>query len=241
MVLIFFLNDDVSDEEISTINAEIRKTPFVTSTTFISTELAMEKFQTKFPDLQGVVDNLDINPFPSSFEVTLEEQSLSSPATNTFIDRIKSLEGVEDVQFNKDWVEKMNSLSKLAKAIGYFLGGILVLASFFIISNIVKLNVFARKEEIQILRLVGATNSFIKIPFLLEGIFMGIAGCLFSLFFLFLLIEMFPVYLGSSLGVLNEFINFRYLSLSQSLILIFFGACIGFFGSLTSLSRFLKV
>jgi cell division transport system permease protein len=241
MVLIFFLKDDISDDEINSITEEFKKNPSITKTTFISTELALEKFMAKFPDLRGIVDNLDVNPFPPSFELTFEEKSLSSPETNTLIERIKNFEGVEDVQFNKDWVEKMNSLSRLVQAIGYFLGGILVLASFFIISNIVKLNVFARKDEIQILRLVGATNNFIKIPFLLEGVFMGIAGGLLSLFFLLLLIEIFPVYLGSSLGVLNEFINFRYLTLSQSLIMILFGACIGLFGSLTSLSRFLKV
>jgi cell division transport system permease protein len=126
-------------------------------------------------------------------------------------------------------------------AVGLFLGGILVLASFFIISNVIKLNVLARKTEVEILRLVGASNTFIRVPFLLEGMAMGISGALASLALLFLLIKLFPLYLGSALGILSELINFRYLSPLQAVILVIGGTFIGLSGSLTSLSRFLKV
>ena len=151
------------------------------------------------------------------------------------------MDGSEDVQFNRDWVERMQSLSRLAKAIGFFLGGILALASFFIISNVIRLNVFAHKEEIEILRMVGGTNLFIRVPFLLEGIILGAMGALISLALLFLLVKFFPLYLGASLGALEEIINFRYLSLTQISILIAGGVTIGFLGSLSSLARFLKV
>jgi cell division transport system permease protein len=158
-----------------------------------------------------------------------------------FIEEIKNINGVEDVQFNRDWVQKMQSLSRLAKALGFFLGGILILASFFIISNVIRLNVFSRKGEIEILRLVGATNSFIRLPFLLEGFTLGILGSGLSLVLLFLLIRLFPLYLGHSLGAVQELINFRYLSLSQSLSLVAGSALMGVVGSLSSLSRFLKI
>jgi cell division transport system permease protein len=81
---------------------------------------------------------------------------------------------------------------------------------------------------------------FIRIPFLTEGILLGVLGGLFSLLLLFIVIKLFPVYLGSSLGILKELINFRYLTFSQSLALIFSGAVIGFFGSLSSIAKFLK-
>jgi cell division transport system permease protein len=105
---------------------------------------------------------------------------------------------------------------------------------------VIKLNVFARKDEIEILRLVGATNTFIRVPFLLEGISLGVFGGLISLFLLLLLINSIPIYLGSRLGVLNELLNFRYLSLSQSITIVAEGGIIGFLGSITSLTRFLK-
>ena len=212
----------------------------VIKTQFISSNQALEKFQEKFPDLQAIIENLEINPFPPSFEITLKEESISSDITSNFINNMKNTPGVEDVQFNKDWIERMESLSKLVKTVGFFLGGILVLASFFIISNIIKLNVFARQNEIEILRLSGATNSFIRIPFLLEGIILGMIGGILSFILLLLLIEIFPLYLGSSLGVLGDIIKFRYLSFSQVIALLAAGALIGFLGSLSSLSRFLK-
>ena len=112
--------------------------------------------------------------------------------------------------------------------------------SFFIISNVIKLNVLARKEEIEILRLVGATNAFIRIPFLAEGVSLGILGGLSSLLLLLVLINIFPFYLGSSLGALQDLISFRYLSISQCIMLIAGGAIIGCLGSFSSLARFLK-
>ncbi|MFW6130965.1 MAG: cell division protein FtsX, partial [Candidatus Aminicenantaceae bacterium] len=87
---------------------------------------------------------------------------------------------------------------------------------------------------------IGATNTYIRIPFLLEGIILGILGGGISLVLLLILIKLFPIYLGKSLGAFNELINFRYLSFSQCISLITGGAIIGFFGSFTSITQFLK-
>ncbi len=238
---VFFLEKDLSDTEKSTIKDRLLNSTLVSDVQDVSEDDALKKFQGKFPDLQDIIENLDKNPFPPSFEVIFKEDDLSPEDIFGFIEEIRSAEQVSDVQFNQEWIERMYSLSRLARAVGYFLGGILVLASFFIISNIIKLNVFSRKDEIEILRLSGATNMFIRIPFLMEGTILGVLGGALSLFLLFVLIEIFPVYLGSSLGVLNDLISFRFLSLAQSVFLVLACAIIGFFGSLSSLSRFLKV
>ena len=240
MAVIFFLDKDISPVDRDAIARELENSPLVQTTQFVSAEQAMGKFLDKFPDLQGIVENLNLNPFPSSYEITLQDKDLTYEETQLFIDRMKALKGIEDAQFNKEWVEKMQSLSRLARAVGFFLGGILILASFFIVSNVIKLNVIARKDEIEILRFVGGTNVFIRIPFLAEGIILGALGGILSLLLLFIVIKLFPVYLGSSLGILNELINFRYLTFSQSIALIFSGAVIGLFGSLSSIAKFLK-
>jgi cell division transport system permease protein len=240
MAVVFFLDKDISPVDREAITRELEKSPLVQKIHFVSSKEAIEKFLIKFPDLQGIVDNLSLNPFPSSYEITLREKDLSYEETQPFIDKMRAMKGIEDIQFNKDWVEKMQSLSRLARAIGFFLGGILILASFFIVSNVIKLNVIARKDEIEILRFVGGTNAFIRIPFLTEGIILGALGGILSLLLLLIVIKMFPIYLGSSLGILNELINFRYLTFSQSIALIFSGAVIGLFGSLSSIAKFLK-
>ena len=241
MVAVFFLNKDTPKKEYDLIEQSLKKFHLITNVQFVSSEQALKKFKSDFPELKQIIDNLKINPFPPSFEISLSQEALTSNEILGFLDEMKNMKGIEDVQFNRDWVEKMQSFSRLAKAIGLFLGGILILASFFIISNVIKLSVFARKDEIEILRFVGASNMFIKTPFLLEGSVLGICGGSLSLFFLFMLVKIFPFYLGTSLGVLNELINIRYLTLSQSLSLVGGGAFIGFSGSLSSLSRFLKI
>jgi cell division transport system permease protein len=241
MAAVFFLEKNISEDKLKIIDDELKKSPLVLETQFVTSEQAVEKFQLRFPELKGIIANLKSSPFPPSIEATFKEKSISVRETEGLITRIGNLPGVEEVQFNQNWVERMQSFSRLSKAVGFFLGGILVLASFFIISNVIKLNVFARKDEIGILRLVGATNMFIRIPFLLEGISLGIIGGLISIFLLALLINSFPLYLGASLGVLNELIAFRFLTLSQSIALIIAGAFTGFLGSLSSLARFLKV
>jgi len=241
MAVVFFLNKNLSEKEISSIEENLKKSSLATNVQFISSEQALKKFQENFPNLQGIIENLKVNPFPPSFEVTLSKKKISSEETFAFIEEMRKMQGIEDVQFNKDWAEKIQSLSRLVKAVGFFFGGILILASFFIISNVIKLNVLARKGEIEILRLVGASNTYIRIPFLAEGVILGIFGGLLSLFLLFLLIKLFPIYLGASLGFLEELINFRYLSMSQSIILVAGGAVIGFLGSTTSIARFMKI
>jgi len=240
MVVVFFLEKTVNTSDRAAIEQELNKSSLVSGIQFVSSEQALQNFLNKFPELQGIVKNLETNPFPASLEVTLREKDFSYEETQPFLDRMKQMRGIEDIQFNRDWVEKMQSLSRLARAVGFFLGGILILASFFIVSNVIKLNVLARKDEIEILRLVGGTNTFIRIPFLTEGIILGALGGLLSLLLLFIVIRLFPLYLGSSLGILNELISFRYLSFSQSTAIISSGAIIGFFGSMSSLAKFLK-
>ena len=241
MLIIFFLEKDIPEEQRVSVEKRLQESSLVDNVRYVSDEQALVRFKQNFPELQGVIENIEINPFPASFETNLAEENLSPETILRFIQAMKDMEGIEDAQFNRDWVERMESLSRLAQAIGLFLGGILALASFFIISNVIRLNVFARRDEIEILRLVGGTNLFIRVPFILEGVILGILGGAISLGLLFLLVQLFPLYLGASLGALNDIINFRYLSFTQIALIIAGGAIIGFLGSLSSLARFLKV
>lgn len=240
MIIVLFLEKDISEPVKTAVREKVQNSGLVSSWQYTGPPQAREKFLGSFPDLKGILDNLENNPFPPSIEATLKKEAMDTERVSAFIAGLKRTEGVEDVQFNLEWVEKIQAFGRLARAIGFFLGGILSLASFFIISNVIKLNVLARRSEIVILRSVGATNTYIRIPFLLEGTLLGILGGGLSLLLLYLLIHLFPVYLGRTLGALNELINFRFLSWGQCFWLICGGAAIGFVGSFSSLSQFLK-
>jgi cell division transport system permease protein len=240
MTVSFFLDRATTPQETAALLRDIGQPAFIENVRFVRSEEAMEKFQASFPELKDVLANLKANPFPPSIEARVRSGVATSAELAAFVQAMKSRPGVSDVQFNQDWVERMQGFSRLASAIGVFLGGILVLASFFIISNVIKLNVMARRNEIEILRLVGATNLFIRIPFWLEGIVLGLLGSLMSLGLLFVVIKVFPLYLGPSLGALRELLSFRFPDLTQAVILLVGGAATGFTGSATSVSKFLK-
>lgn len=240
MAVTFFLQKGASDASVAALQNEIRKAPFVADVRLVSAEEARLRFEEGFPELRDILTNLGANPFPASLEVRVEGAADVVREIPALVERVRTLPGVEDAQFNQDWVEKMDSLSRLARAVGFFLGGILVLASFFIISNVIKLNVYSRRNEIDILRLVGATNLYIRVPFWLEGIALGLLGSGLSIVLLIMVTEIFPLYVGPSLGGLREILQFRFLSSSQSLTLLAGGAAIGFLGSASSVSRFLK-
>jgi cell division transport system permease protein len=241
LTVAFFLDKGVPATTIKAIQEEAGQPSFIEEVRFVSPEEAMEKFRASFPELGDIVANLKLNPFPASIEARVRSKVSASGAVLEFVDSMRGRPGITDVQFNQDWVEKMQGFSRLAGAVGAFLGGILLLTSFFIISNVVKLNVFARKNEIEILRLVGSTNLFIRIPFWLEGITLGLLGSLLSLGLLFVVIRLFPFYVGPSLGALQDLLSFRYPDLRQAVGLLLGGAATGFIGSATSVSKFLKV
>jgi cell division transport system permease protein len=241
MSIAFYLEAGLSENAVDAIRQEISRPAFVESVRLVEPSEALERFRASFPELADIVAGLKSNPFPSSFELRVSAKASASKEVVAFVEGMRKRPGVTDVMFNQDWVEKMQGFSRLAGAIGAFLGGILILTSFFIISNVVKLNVFARKNEIEILRLVGGTNMFIRIPFWLEGITLGLLGSLLSLALLFVVISLFPVYIGAQLGALQQLLRFRYPDLTQAVFLLGGGAATGFIGSATSVSKFLKV
>jgi len=239
--VVFYLQKDAPDSAREALEIRLRGRAEAGEVKSIGAGEARELFLRRYPDLADIVRNLKDNPFPASVEMALSKPDIPTEQILRIIDEVKSDSAVEDARFNRDWADRIRSLSRLARAAGYFLGGILVLASFLIISNVIKLNVLARKSEIDILRLVGGTNAFIRMPFLLEGTVMGIAGSLLSLLLVLLVVKLFPIYLGSSLGALQELIGFRYLTFLQAAALVAGGALVGFLGSLSSLARFLRV
>ncbi len=242
MTVAFFLSPDIPAADIRALEAEARRHARVESVEFVGRDQALVRFRKSFPELGDVLDGLKTNPFPPSLEVRLKTGvDAGSQDVLDLIAALRGRKGVEDVQYNQDLVDKMRSLGRLAGAVGFFLGGILILASVFIISNVIKLNVLARKDEIEILRLSGASNGFIRIPFLLEGVTLGILGSLLSLALLAAVVALFPLYVGPSLGALRDFLSFRYLTGTQAGLLVAAGAGLGLLGSAASMSRFLRI
>jgi len=180
-----FLERDASPAQIDTVRKFLASEPALAKFTYVSREAAYAKFRKHFTQLAPVLDDLDQNPFPPSFEVQLRKVNVNDPRFVRLLARLREVGGIDDVQLDWQWVARLRRIPGLPSLVGPVAGGILAVAAAFTISNVIRLTMFLYREEIDIMRLVGATEATIRGPFLLEGIFQGMCGGVLAVLLLF--------------------------------------------------------
>lgn len=176
-----FLDDSIEKKTRQELLASLREEPLVDSVLYVSKEEARKKFGDLFPALKENMMLLGENPLPASFELRLQSAEASPAAVVELARRVKDLSGVTDVQYDLPWYEKMEGIIRAIRAGGLGFGFVLFLAAAFTVSNVIRIAVYARSDEIAIMRLVGATGIQIKGPFILEGAVQGFLGALLGL------------------------------------------------------------
>jgi cell division transport system permease protein len=201
----------------------------------VTRQQAVERFKQLFKDLRTLPEDLGENPFPASLEVTLRGDRQSREDVERLVRDHGRAPGVEEVQYDLLWIERLATTARVVRGVGAFLGGILVLAGVFTISNVIRLTVYAREDELDIMRLVGATRSYIKGPFIVEGMLQGGLGGLFAVALLRLAIGFF----GSDVAAASDLLGRAGLGLAPELAvaLTLGGMVAGIVGSLVSLGR----
>jgi len=142
----------------------------------VSREEALARFQSLFRDLRTLPEDLGENPFPASFEVTLKPSHQTPEAVGRLVRTYERAPGVEEIQYDLLWIQRLSTAVRLVRGVGAFLGGILVVAGVFTIANVIRLTVYARQDELEIMRLVGATQAYVRGPFIIEGMLQGGLG-----------------------------------------------------------------
>jgi cell division transport system permease protein len=241
MQIEIFLEEEISESQKDEIAFLLNEDPLVKDFFFISKSMALQRFRENFPDLKQLPGAMERNPVPSSFEVILEEGPHTDEMIAFFVERYTIQGGVEDIGFDREWIMKLNSYFNLMKGGGIFLGGILFLTAAFTISNVIRLNLYSRREEIEIMRLVGATNNFIRGPFLMEGFIQGLIGSFISILVLFITYWLFVSYSEQSFNILLSFFTSTFISGAHMALIIAAGALIGLTGSFLSLRKFLII
>jgi cell division transport system permease protein len=145
------------------------------------------------------------------------------------------------LQYGIEWVEKFSAFIVLLKVLGLMVGGLLLASTIFVISNAIRLNIFVRREEIEIMRSVGATGFFIRAPFYIEGILQGLAGASIAVALLFTLFHLFVSEVYAPLQVLLGGFSLFFLTPEQTTALVLGGIALGFFGTQVSVGRHLRV
>jgi len=223
---------------IESIKKELLQYP-VSITDFISKDDALKSLRKQLGEKAGLLDGLGENPLPASLEIVLSRDVSGDSLPYELKTRLERINGVDEVQYSQEWVERFQTIMGAVKIIGLVFGGLLFLAALFIITNTVKLTIYSRKDEIEILKLVGATNRFVKIPFLIEGSIQGFLGGSAALIILFLAYVAIMTKVDLSIGFAS--LDIIFLSPQFILLLLLMSSIIGFIGSTVSLGRFFRI
>ena len=223
---------------IENIKKELLQYP-VSITDFISKDDALKSLRKQLGEKAGLLDGLGENPLPASLEIVLSRDVSGDSLPYELKTRLERIHGIDEVQYSQEWVERFQAIMGAVKIIGLVFGGLLFLAALFIITNTVKLTIYSRKDEIEILKLVGATNRFVKIPFLIEGSIQGFLGGSVALIVLFLVYVVIITKVDLSIGFAS--LDIIFLSPQFILLLLLMSSIIGFIGSTVSLGRFFRI
>lgn len=228
-----YLKSDISQLEAVYIGKDIEKLDNVVSTTFFSKEEALEQYKDELGDeLFAQIE--DRNTLPDAFVVVMEDLSLYDET----VAEIKSIDGVDSINDHRELAKKLTEISNLINIICVGVVSALMVISIFIIANTIRATMYSRRFEISIMKSVGATDSFVRMPFLIEGVVIGIVSAVVSTGAISLLYE-------SVMSAITSMIPFSYIPLSSVLLYVaaafaLAGIVVGFFGSFISIRKYLK-
>jgi cell division transport system permease protein len=171
-----YLRDDARQSEIDLLLTELAAIPEVRSVSFVSKRDALARAQVELPEFGELFADLDVNPLPQSLEVELRPGSRSPEVVERVSQAAMDYPFVEDARYGREWVDKLFTLRRIGAATAAVLGSAFALVAALIIGTALRIAIFARREEIYVMRLVGASNGFIRRPFLLEGAIAGLLG-----------------------------------------------------------------
>lgn len=235
-----YINDGLSSEVIDAMNKDIKELTGVKDCYFLSKDKALEEFNEQLGENSNLLDGLEgDNPLADSFVVTLDEPRMASNITAA----ISAMSNVENVVYGKEELEKLLNITHLLRISSLFIVVILVLISIFIISNTIKITVFARRKEVGIMKFVGATDSFVRGPFFVEGVLVGIIGSIISIVIISIGYYFSVQYVEQqTIGLISiSLLPMSSIIYNLSTALLVIGIVIGALGSMISIRKFLKV
>lgn len=226
-----YLEDRLTGEDIEQRYKELLFIESVESVVFISKAEAMKEFEEQLGADQYILESLETNPLPASFRVELKKPYRDREHIEGFAVAAASIDGVEEVNYGQEFLEKFWFLTRVFLYVDAGLGLIVILSSVFIIANTVRMTILTRQKSIAILKLVGATNRFITTPFIIEGAFQGGLASVLSMTMLTMIY----------LVVTKALPDVAFLSASKITLYVVTCVLLGAFGSYAALRRFLRL
>lgn len=229
-----FLLRGTPPETVTLAAQDIAAFPEVDSVAYVSEEEALRRAQQELVEFRDAYRDLQVNPLPASLDITLKEGSRDAATVAAVAQRVAGFPFIDDVRFGREWVERLDRLQNLAGFVGLVIGLAFAAVSVVIIGVTIRMTVLQRAREIAIMRLVGATDAFIRGPFLLDGALKGFLGGLLAILLSRAAFELFRRNTTTALHALAFF------EPGHLLLGVLFGVVIGLGGSLVSVGRHLR-
>ena len=175
-----FLRDDATSEQRGTIEAAIDQSGLIEAREYVSKAQALSRFRTEFADLAALTNDLDDNPFPASLEVRVRSDAEQNGRADALVKRIASMPGVADVRYDREWLARVATGLSALRGAGFALALLMAIAAAVTVAAVVQLGLDARRDEIEIMKLVGSPVTFIRGPFIAEGFLQGGLGALLA-------------------------------------------------------------
>jgi len=206
---------------------------------FVSKEQAMEELKETLGSQAGLLDGLNTNPLPASFEVAFGAPERAGIDIEKIKKKLENMPGVDEVQYSEQWLKRFEGLVSMLRIAGLVVGGLLCVAVLFIITNTIRLAIYSRRDEIEIFKLVGATDWFVKVPFLIEGSLQGVLGAVIALGVLF---STYSLLSSKTIQVFGlPLLHLVFLPKGHVIFIISLGLVLGLMASFIAIGRFFKL
>jgi cell division transport system permease protein len=222
-----YLTETASEADRAAIELFLRGRPEVAGVEYVSKERALQRFRTDFPELAEVTGSLTQNPFPSSLEVRLTGADGGGAAAEALARDVAAKSGVADVQFDRTWLARLIGVVTSARVAAGVVAAILMLGAAFTVGAVVRLSLYARRDELEIMALVGAPFSYIRGPFVVEGLLLGGMGAAVALVVVRVLYSFAAQWLGSDIAGLTGEGQLRFLGFGEIALMVAGGILVG--------------
>jgi len=236
-VVMVYVQDEATEYETESLGLQLEGMSNIRNVEFVPREVAFENQKEQFGENAALLDGLSPEILPDAYKVTVDDLSMF----DSTVDKIENLESVLQVRENSDLASKVETIRNAVSYISLGIVAILFFVSMFIVSNTIRITIYNRRLEISIMKAVGATNSFIRWPFLVEGMLLGIISAVISLGLEYLVYSIALIWFSDIMAILGgspvEFLDYIWFFLA---VFGFIGVVIGTTGSLISLNKYLK-
>ena len=232
-----YIDDELSESEVEALGSELENLEGVDNAEYISSDEALKTLKKRWGDNGYLLDNMDENPLPSSYMVYVQDEDAASYVSKT----APNIDGVTDITYYQDTIDKLAKITHFVEVGSIIAMAFLIIISIIIVANTIKLTVFNREKEISIMKYLGATDWFVRAPFILGGVFIGVISSLVATGLIYLIYSRIINMIGSDImRVLSvTLVPVNYLIINLLIIFSALGIGIGTVGSIISIRRFL--